>query len=77
MIYAAKTIADMLDAKGQAKVGFALAPWCGDLSCELAVKEKAGLTSRCIPFDKQLQPGDKCVCCGKPAKHLVYWGKQY
>ena len=21
--------------------------------------------------------GDVCVCCGKPAKHMVYWGKQY
>jgi len=72
MIYEAKTISDM-----QGKAGFALAPWCGDLACELAVKEKAGLISRCIPFDKPLQGGEKCVCCGKPAKHMVYWGKQY
>ncbi|MCR5269097.1 MAG: hypothetical protein K6E16_11360, partial [Lachnospiraceae bacterium] len=21
--------------------------------------------------------GDTCVCCGKPAKHMVYWGKAY
>ena len=20
---------------------------------------------------------EKCVCCGKPAKKLVYWGKAY
>ncbi|WP_417717541.1 hypothetical protein [Ruminococcus sp.] len=20
---------------------------------------------------------DTCVCCGKPAKHMVLWGKAY
>ena len=50
--------------------------WCGELDCELALKEKADVTSRCIPFGGE-PTGDRCVCCGKPAKHLVYWGKAY
>ena len=56
--------------------GFAKTMWCGDLECELKMKEEAGVTSRCMPL-KQESVGDVCVCCGKPAKHMVYWGKQY
>ncbi len=56
--------------------GFIKAMWCGDLECELKLKEEADVSSRCIPFG--IEPvGDKCVCCGKPAKKLVYWGKAY
>ena len=40
------------------------------------MKEQAGMSSRCIPFDQE-QLSDKCVCCGRPAKKLVYWGKAY
>jgi prolyl-tRNA synthetase len=58
------------------KAGFIKAMWCGDLSCELKLKEEAGITSRCIPF-LQEPISDTCVCCGKPAKHLLYWGKAY
>ncbi len=56
--------------------GFIRAMWCGDEACEAAVKEKTGAGSRCIPFD-QKHISDKCVCCGKPAKHMVLWGKAY
>ena len=56
--------------------GYIRAMWCGDLECELALKEKADVTSRCMPFDAE-PVGDTCVCCGKPAKSLVYWGKAY
>lgn len=56
--------------------GFVRAMWCGDLACEEKIKEDAGLTSRCIPFEQE-EISDKCVCCGKPAKHMLYWGKQY
>ncbi len=56
--------------------GFIKANWCGELSCEEELKEKAGVTSRCIPFGEEFK-GGKCVCCGKEAKHLVYWGKAY
>ncbi len=56
--------------------GFVRAMWCGDEECEDKVKEVTGVGSRCMPLD-QVANGDKCVCCGKPAKHLVYWGKAY
>ena len=56
--------------------GFIKAMWCGEEACEDAVKEKTGVGSRCIPFDQE-QLSDKCVCCGKPAKHMVIWGKAY
>jgi prolyl-tRNA synthetase len=56
--------------------GFIKAMWCGDRACEEAIKEKTGATSRCIPFDEK-PVSDKCICCGKEAKSLVYWGKAY
>ena len=56
--------------------GFIKAMWCGDEACEDKIKELTGAKSRCIPFEEE-RIGDKCVCCGKPAKHMVVWGRQY
>ncbi len=56
--------------------GFVKAMWCGDRACEDAIKEKTGATSRCIPFEQE-NLSDTCVCCGKKAKHMVYWGRAY
>ena len=56
--------------------GFVRAMWCGDEACEDKIKEVTGVGSRCIPFE-QKELSDKCICCGKPAKHMVYWGKAY
>ena len=56
--------------------GFIKTMWCGDLQCELDMKEKAGMSSRCIPFEQE-RLGDVCACCGKPAKHMIYWGVAY
>jgi len=50
--------------------------WCGDVACEEKIKEEAALTSWCIPFEQE-KIADTCVCCKKPAKSLVYWGKAY
>ena len=58
------------------KPGFIRAMWCGDRECEDKLKEIAGITSRCVPFEQE-KIGDKCVCCGKPAKSMLYWGKAY
>lgn len=55
--------------------GFIKAMWCGDEECELKMKEIRGTKSRCILEEEPI--ADKCVCCGKPAKHLVVWGIQY
>lgn len=58
------------------KPGFIKAMWCGDSACEDKIKEETTATSRCMPFEQE-QLSDKCVCCGKPAKTMVYWGKAY
>lgn len=58
------------------KTGFVKAMWCGDVECENKIKEELAVTSRCMPF-KQETISDKCVCCGKPATKMVYWGKAY
>ena len=50
--------------------------WCGDLECELKMKELAGVSSRCMPFEQE-QVSETCVCCGKPAKKMIYWGVAY
>ena len=56
--------------------GFIKAMWCGDEACENKIKELTNIKSRCIPFEEE-HIGDTCVCCGKPAKHMLYWGRQY
>ncbi len=58
------------------KPGFIKAMWCGDEACELQIKEDTTATSRCMPFEGE-KVGDTCICCGKPADKLVYWGKAY
>lgn len=58
------------------KSGFVKAMWCGEQDCELKIKEETTATSRCMPFEQE-KISDVCVCCGKPAKKLVYWGKAY
>ena len=58
------------------KPGFVRAMWCGDVACEEKIKEELQATSRCIPFEEE-HLADTCVCCGKPAKKMVYWGRAY
>ena len=58
------------------KPGFVRGMWCGDQACEDKIKEETTATSRCMPFAQE-KISDVCVCCGKPAKKLVYWGKAY
>lgn len=73
--YTAASMEELLDI-AEHKPGFIKAMWCGDVACEEALKEKAGVTSRCMPFAQE-EIAKTCVCCGKPAKTLVYWGKAY
>ena len=56
--------------------GFIKAMWCGDSNCEEKIREVTAAKSRCIPFNQE-KISDTCVCCGKQAKHMVVWGKQY
>ena len=67
---------DELKKIADEKNGFIKAMWCGDVECENRLKEEAGVTSRCMPFAQETL-SDTCVCCGKPAKKMVYWGKAY
>jgi prolyl-tRNA synthetase len=76
MTYTATTLEEVKEIAGS-KNGFIRAMWCGDEACELQLKEEADITSRCMPFEDQEQVAETCVCCGKPAKKLVYWGKAY
>ena len=70
------TTLDEMKEKLETKKGFIKAMWCGSEECEDKVKEVTGAGSRCIPFDEE-HISDKCVCCGKEAKHMVIWGKSY
>ena len=58
------------------KPGFVKAMWCQDEACEKEIKDRTGATSRCMPFEQE-HIADTCVCCGKPAKTMTYWGKAY
>ena len=72
----ARSYEDFLDA-AENRPGFIKAMWCGDVECEEKLKETTGgVKSRCIPFVEE-HLSDVCVCCGKPAKHMVVWGRQY
>ena len=74
--FTATTHEEFLDIAAT-KPGFIKAMWCGDSACEDRLKdETGGVKSRCIPFEEE-KLSDVCVCCGKPAKHMVFWGKQY
>ncbi len=74
--YACKTIDEINAALTEKGDGFVKAMWCGDEACEDKVKELTGVGSRCIPFEQE-NISDTCVCCGKPANQMVYWGKAY
>ena len=74
--HTATTYEEFLDV-AENKPGFIKAMWCGDEECENKLKDvTGGVKSRCIPFVED-HLSDKCVCCGKPAKHMVVWGRQY
>ena len=58
------------------KPGFIKAMWCGETECEENIKAQTGASTRCMPFEQE-QITDTCVCCGKPAKKMVYFGRAY
>ncbi len=74
--YNCSTMDEIIEALEKNGDGFVNAFWCGEEACEDEVKEKTGVGSRCIPL-MQVKMAGKCVCCGKPAKHMVLWGKAY
>ena len=75
LTFKAKTL-DELDKIMSRQPGFVYAPWCGSTECEMKVKEVKGTKSRCITAE-HVCSDDKCLVCGKKAKHIVVWGIQY
>ena len=75
LTFVAKTLSDVEEIM-EHHPGFIKAMWCGDETCEEKMKEIRGTKSRCI-VENEEKVSDKCVVCGKDAKHLVYWGIQY
>ena len=67
---------DELKEITSSKNGFIKMMWCGDETCEKAVKDTYGVGSRCIPLDQE-HLGDVCPICGRSAKQMVVWGKAY
>ena len=74
MTYEAKTIEEFAKIMNTTP-GFIKADWCGNAECEAKIKEIRGTKSRCI-LEGQKPLTGKCICCQKPAKHLVVWGIQ-
>ncbi|MDL2232827.1 proline--tRNA ligase [Ruminococcaceae bacterium OttesenSCG-928-L11] len=73
--HSADNLDDLIRIAGESNC-YIKAMWCGDVACEEALKDKAGVSSRCMPFEQETI-ADTCVCCGKPAKAMVVWGKAY
>ncbi|MEI6580126.1 MAG: His/Gly/Thr/Pro-type tRNA ligase C-terminal domain-containing protein, partial [Eubacteriales bacterium] len=75
MTYSVATFDEMKENAAN-RPGFIKAMWCGSQECEEKLKNEAGVTSRCIP-NEQEQISEQCVCCGKAANQMLYWGKAY
>ncbi len=74
--YEARSKEEFLDIAAN-QSGYIKAMWCGETACEEELKDvTGGVKSRCIPFSED-HLSDTCVCCGKPARHMVIWGRQY
>ncbi|MBR2520958.1 MAG: proline--tRNA ligase [Oscillospiraceae bacterium] len=70
--YSLEEAAEIISTKG----GFIKSMWCGGLECELKMKDVAGVSSRCMPFEQE-HLGDVCPICGKPAVTSIIWGVAY
>lgn len=73
--FACTTMEDVMET-AENNSGYIKTMWCGELACEELMKNKVGLSSRCIPFEQE-NLGDVCPCCGRPATKMVVWGKAY
>ncbi|HBD86943.1 MAG TPA: proline--tRNA ligase, partial [Clostridiales bacterium] len=74
--YTAETVEEVRDIIENRGGGFVKTMWCGDEACELKMKELAGVSSRCIPFEQE-HVGRVCPICGKPTDTMIIWGVAY
>ena len=70
-IVTVKTLDELLSG---VEGGFARAGWCGERACEDKVKEFAQATARVMDNSHTEKT---CVCCGKKAKHTVFFARAY
>jgi prolyl-tRNA synthetase len=67
---------DFAELSSVVQEGWAFSWWCESKDCETRVKEETKASTRCIPVDQE--PGEgKCIVCGQPAKHKVYFARSY
>ena len=71
-VVTAETMDELL--QGVEGGNFVKAGWCGCRECEDAVKEKTAASARVLVEDEH---AEKCVCCGKEAKHVVLFARAY
>ncbi len=71
-IVGANTLGELLD--GVNGGNFVRAGWCGERACEDKVKEFAQATARVLDETNDMPV---CVCCGKRAKHTVFFARAY
>ena len=74
--YTATTVDEVRDVIENRGGGFVKTMWCGDEACELKMKELAGVSSRCMPFEQE-HLGEVCPVCGRPARKMIIWGVAY
>ena len=71
-VVTAETVEELL--RGVEGGNFVKAGWCGCRECEDKIKEQTAATARVLVEDEH---AETCVCCGKPAKHVVLFARAY
>ena len=74
-IVAVKTMDEMAAALDGGN--FCDAYWCGDEACEDKIKQQYAATTRVMNADQSEAHNHTCVCCGKKAKHRIYFARAY
>jgi prolyl-tRNA synthetase len=59
----------------EGRPGFVIAPWCGSLECEAAIKAETQATIRTLPLDGSA--AGSCVKCGAASVAEAYFAKAY
>ena len=60
----------------QGRPGFVIAPWCGGMACEAAIKTATQATIRNIELEPP-PPTGNCIECDQPGQTDVYFAKSY
>ncbi len=74
--FTAETLEEVKEILERNSGGFVMTKWCKSLECEMAMKEQAGVTSRCMPLAQRRNLG-RCPVCGKECGTDIIWGVAY